>query len=60
MKAKNPPMPHVPDVVRCKYMVNGVPVGLKFPNTEANRAKSLGPVPFDMLHEAEITVTRGK
>jgi hypothetical protein len=39
-------------------MRDGFPLVLLLPNTEANRAKQLGPVPFDMLHEAQLTVTR--
>lgn len=52
-------MPPLPAVLRCKFIRDGEAIGLAFPNTEANRAKQLGPVPFDMLHGAVITVNRG-
>lgn len=58
---KLPPrlLPALPDTLRCTVDVGMGSVVLLFPNTEANRAKQLGPVPFEMLHQATITVTRG-
>lgn len=48
-------LPALPDVLRLNVQTPTSQGVVLLPNTEANRAKSLGPVPFDMLHEATFS-----
>lgn len=55
--SKVPKLPALPAELRMKVITPDAECVIKMPNTPENRAKSLGPVPFDMLHEATFTHT---